>query len=109
MESMERAKTGLIEWDREKGMATFQLGRKAQTRVGAKKIWVLTMGCHAGTLMSRDQALIEYHNSLEKCKQAVQKAERSWAVRGYVVWFARAVGPDGQSEELRPGNNFYEG
>lgn len=71
-----------------------------------EKPWLLNIGCHRGTSTSRDSKTCRY-DSLEKCKEAVIRAERSWASSGYYVWFARATGPDGKTVSLHEGTPYY--
>ena len=65
------------------------------------------MGCHSGTLMSRDAGNPEPYESLDACRDAVAQAERDWARMGYYVWFATATGPNGEKETLHPGVPYY--
>jgi hypothetical protein len=71
----------------------------------ADRKWRLNMGCHRGTLMSRDSNTEEY-DSLEACKSAVASAEKFWASIGYFVWFANAYGPDGEQVQLHVGTSY---
>ena len=65
--------------------------------------WILNMGCHRGTLMSRDSIREEYA-SLADCQTAAMKKEKAWREIGYSVWFAYAIGPDMERVELRQGS-----
>jgi len=67
--------------------------------------WTLSMGCHKGTLMSRDNST-EKCDSLEQCRQRVVEAERSWARIGYYVWYADATGPNGEKIKLHQGTPY---
>ena len=67
--------------------------------------WTLSIGCHRGTLTSRDSGT-EEHDSLEECKKAVAKAEKAWRSFGYFVWFATAKGPDGEEVKLHNGTPY---
>ena len=70
------------------------------------KPWQLHLGCHRGTLMSRD-ADVDGYDTLEQCKNAVELAEKEYARLGYLVWYAYAVGPDGVRVKLHEGNPYY--
>ncbi|MFA6184281.1 MAG: hypothetical protein WC682_04230 [Parcubacteria group bacterium] len=70
------------------------------------KKWKLNIGCHCKTLMSRDLDVRE-HDSLEDCKRDVKESEEFWARMGYCVWFAKAIGPDGEKVELHKDTPFY--
>ena len=76
-----------------------------QTNISKKKPWTLSIGCHRGTLISRDSDLRE-HDSLEDCKKDVSESERSWARIGYFVWFATARGPNREEVKLHAGTAY---
>lgn len=61
--------------------------------------WKLHFGTHRGTLMSRDASVEEYE-TLDKCRSFIARAEKDLADSGYVIWYAYAIGPDGQRVEL---------
>ncbi len=61
------------------------------------------MGCHRRTITSRDTCHPESHESLQKCRDAVAVAEKSWKKFGCFVWFANAKGPDGKEYKLHDG------
>ena len=68
--------------------------------------WKLSIGCHKKTLMSRDSE-IRKHPSLEACKTDVEKSEKFWNRIGYFVWFAEAIGPNGEKEKLHSGTSYH--
>lgn len=67
--------------------------------------WNLNIGCHKGTLESRDSNNSE-HDSLEECKEEVGRKEKDWSKMGYYVWYAFAIGPDGKRVELHSGTPY---
>jgi hypothetical protein len=73
--------------------------------VEENKKWKLSLGCHRGTITSRDSGIEEY-DSLEACKQAVAEAEKFWTQTGTFVWFATAFGPNGEEIKLHPGTPY---
>lgn len=68
--------------------------------------WTLHIGCHRKTLMSRDSDVRE-HDSLEDCRSDVKNSEECWARMGYYVWFAYAVGPNGEKVKLHEDTPYY--
>ncbi len=69
------------------------------------KQWTLSIGCHRKTLTSRDSTKKKY-DSLEECRQAVQKLEKFYRSIGYFVWFANATGPNGEKVKLHEGTPY---
>ncbi len=67
--------------------------------------WELHIGCHRGTLTSRDSE-VRKHPSLDVCRADVQSAEKFYKSIGYFVWFAYAVGPEGQKVKLHEGTSY---
>ena len=67
--------------------------------------WSLHIGCHRGTLMSRDST-VNNHASLDACREDVREADEAWRRRGCFVWFANAIGPDGEVIKLHPGTPY---
>lgn len=67
--------------------------------------WKLSIGCHKGTLMSRDSDQVEL-DSLEACEEYVKESEKFWQQIGYFVWFANAFAPDGTKHQLHPGTSY---
>ena len=70
-----------------------------------QKKWRLNIGCHRGTLTSRD-SMTEEHDSLELCRQAMEKSEQFYRSIGYSVWFVEAVGPNGEKVKLHQGTPY---
>jgi hypothetical protein len=70
------------------------------------KPWILHMGCHRGTMMSRDCGNPEPMDSLGACRQAADRAVEWWRSFGYSVWFCYAVGPDKERIELHPSQHY---
>ena len=67
--------------------------------------WRLYLGCHRGTIASRD-SIVEQHGSLEACCHAVESSERFYKSVGAYVWFATAVGPNGEEIRLHEGTPY---
>lgn len=67
--------------------------------------WRLELGCHRGTIISRDSTS-EDCETLEECRRRANEARRTWAGFGYQVWFATAVGPDGERITLLPSEPY---
>ena len=67
------------------------------------KTWTLAIGCHRGTMMSRDSQNVtskfdDYNQpltSLEDCIECAKAWRQNYAQIGNFIWFATAVGPDG--------------
>jgi len=70
------------------------------------KPWVLRVGIHRGTITSRDSGSEECE-SLEECKRRFQAQQTSYYNIGYVIWFAYAISPTGERQELCRGNTNY--
>ena len=64
----------------------------------AKK-FVLSIGCHRGTLVSRASTAKEYY-SYEAAYMAYHAHRAFYRSRGYRVWFADIVAPDGTKTHL---------
>jgi len=67
--------------------------------------WRLNMGCHRGTLTSRDSSCEEYGSKNDAVK-AYQQAKDFWLSIGYKVWFAELIAPDGTKETLDRGEHY---
>jgi hypothetical protein len=67
--------------------------------------WKLQVGCHRGTIVSRDSQTVEtkYHDSsqpldsLEDCIECAEAWRRNYAMGGYRLWVAKAVSPQGET------------
>ncbi len=68
--------------------------------------WYLHLGCHRGTVMSRDSEVTEL-NSLDECREMVARMHITWAKCGYYIWFAYAMSPQGQRTELHKGVPYF--
>ena len=62
-----------------------------------EKPWTLRWGIHRGTIISRDMGDDIPCDSLEACRTETKKLKRRFGRIGYKLWYARAVGPGGQS------------
>lgn len=66
--------------------------------------WGLLYGTHRGTVMSRDQDSPIYDcDSYEALMQELHKVAKDWAGRGYFIWFAIAIAPDGTRHKMLHG------
>lgn len=70
------------------------------------KKWILHFGIHRGTLMSRDADRDDF-DSLEECRERVQQLERDMRSIGYLIWYAYAVGPEGERVDLHRGHPYW--
>jgi hypothetical protein len=69
--------------------------------------WTLSYGVHAGTINSRDTSALHGLSDLAACRAALLVKERFLKSIGYVIWYARAIAPDGTEHAIRPDNNAY--
>ena len=69
------------------------------------KPWTLNIGCHSGTLMSRDLTTEQYA-TLEDCRKKAIDKEAAWKRLGYYVWYATAIGPNGERVTLHDGTYY---
>lgn len=67
--------------------------------------YTLHIGCHRGTLMSRD-ATAETYDTYEEAHDAYLKHRSFYRSIGYLVWFADIVSPDGTKTHLES-NPYY--
>lgn len=67
--------------------------------------WTLHIGCHRGTMMSRDSTKTNHKSyirgkeqlkSLDDCIECAKDYAKNWQTRGYYVWFANAISPTGE-------------
>jgi hypothetical protein len=65
-----------------------------------EKPWKLHMGCHQGTLMTRDVGDIIGCNSEEECRSVAETIRARWKRSGLKVWFAQAKGPNGENVKV---------
>jgi hypothetical protein len=66
--------------------------------------WVLRVGTHRGTAASMNAEPPREYDSLDACREAFVRNKRQWDILGYNVWYARAQGPNGDIQELHPGD-----
>jgi len=59
----------------------------------------LNIGCHRGTLISRDSAQ-ETYDTYAEAFSAYEKHRAFYRSIGYMVWFAEIVSPDGTKANL---------
>lgn len=70
------------------------------------KKFYLSIGCHRGTLMSRDVDSPRPFDTYEEAYQAYLQAKAFWRSIGYMVWFAEITSPDGTKTHLES-NPYY--
>lgn len=66
----------------------------------------LHIGCHRGTLMSRDSDNPSPFDTYDEAYQNYLEAKASWKRFGLMVWFANIVSPDGTKTNLES-NPYY--
>lgn len=70
-----------------------------------EKKFVLSHGCHRGTLMSRDSTAEEF-NTYDEAYQAYLQHRSFYHSIGYMIWFADIISPDGTKTHLES-NPYY--
>jgi hypothetical protein len=68
--------------------------------------YILHLGCHRGTITSRDSTRIECASEAAARKR-VAESEAFYRSVGYVVWFANLEMPDGTKKSLHAGTSVY--
>ena len=68
-------------------------------------IYTLNIGCHRGTITSRDSETRDFATYAEAHIDYL-RAKQAWARFGYVVWFAEIIGPDGVLTHLESNSNY---
>ena len=76
--------------------------------------WKLSIGCHRGTMVSRDFNLVgtKFHDSnqplesLEDCIQCAKDWKNNYNSFGCYLWFATAIDPDGNKHPTIPGSPY---
>lgn len=58
--------------------------------------WTLSIGCHNGTLMSRDSAQPSSHDTEEDALAEYIRQKDIWRSLGYYIWFARITNAGGE-------------
>jgi hypothetical protein len=69
--------------------------------------WTLFIGCHRGTLISRDVADPEKYDTEEEALTAYRAHKDFYRSIGYHVWFAHIKSPEGVERTLE--QNSYIG
>lgn len=59
--------------------------------------WTLHMGCHGGTITSRDSDSSP-HDSYNECMEQYSKNKEFYHSIGYYVWFASITDPEGNEK-----------
>ena len=62
--------------------------------------WVLTHGCHNGTLMSRDVGYPYEFDTKEEAMTKFYDLRKGYKSMRYMIWFANLTSPDGTMEIL---------
>lgn len=70
------------------------------------KKWTLRIGCHRGTLISRDTDSPRKFDTREEAIQDYQDSRSFWHSIGYQVWFAELIDPEGNKTMLEQ-NPYY--
>ena len=70
------------------------------------KKFVLQIGCHRGTLVSRDNEAREF-DTYEEAYVSYLESKAAWKRIGYMVWFADIVAPDGAKTHLESNPYYY--
>jgi len=68
--------------------------------------YVLSHGCHKGTLISRDYGRPEEFDTFEEAHKAYVKHRNFYRSIGYMIWFAHITAPDGTKTHLES-NPYY--
>jgi hypothetical protein len=75
--------------------------------------WRLSIGCHRGTMMSRDTHSVTTKfqgdaplESLEDCRECAIKWEANYRSMGLFLWYAKAIAPDGVQIQVRRGITY---
>lgn len=68
--------------------------------------WTLSIGCHRGTLMSRDMENPKEFDTYDEVVAEWQKARKAYASFGYMIWFANVTSPTGEKSCLES-NPYY--
>ena len=69
------------------------------------EVWTLNIGCHRGTLMSRDTDHRTFATR-DEAIQSYQESRKFWRSIGYMVWYANLIAPDGSKTSLER-NAYY--
>ena len=67
--------------------------------------FILSIGCHRGTLTSRDSENRTF-DTYDEAHKSYLDSKAGWKRFGYVVWFAKITAPDGQETHLES-NPYY--
>jgi hypothetical protein len=76
--------------------------------------WKFNIGIHRGTLTSRDSQVVAEHfddhtkplTSLEEVTETAKKWQSTYARSGYVIWFAKALSPEGTETTVLQGTSY---
>lgn len=68
--------------------------------------WKLSMGCHRGTLTSRDSE-VPFYGSYEECMEEYRTTKKRYHSIGYCVWFAKVTDPEGNVKFRDSGEPYH--
>jgi hypothetical protein len=68
--------------------------------------YILSHGCHRGTLMSRDSGQPEQFNTYDEAYDQYLEHKNFYHSIGYQIWFAKIIDPDG-TEHYLESNPYY--
>ena len=69
------------------------------------KKFILSIGCHRGTLISRDSEMREF-DTYDEAYNSYTESKKTWKRFGYMVWFSKIIAPDGIETNLES-NAYY--
>ena len=68
--------------------------------------FILSHGCHRGTLTSRDTGQPQEFDTYDEAYNAYVGHRKFYQTIGYQIWFAEIKSPDG-SKKLLESNSYY--
>ena len=72
---------------------------------GGFEMFTLHIGCHRGTLISRDSESRKF-DTLKDAIESYEKSKSSWEMIGYTVWFAYIKNEDGDTIWTGESNSY---
>lgn len=68
-------------------------------------MFTLEIGCHSGTITSRDIDIREFP-TLQEAVKSHNESKRLWARMGYMVWYAHIKNDSGATVRTFSGNSY---